>query len=650
MKQLRSLSYKVFQLCLLLCALAGSTAVNAQYQQKAVTAPIHATIGGYYEALPPGYSTNTSTNYPLLIFIHGLGEVGNGSAASLPLVLRNGPPKLINQGSFPSSFTVNGKTSSFIVISPQLNGQDFTGGVPINALIDYVVSRYRIDQSRIYVTGLSMGGGVTWNYAGALGSNRVTAIAPICGNIPAYLGLANEIGRANIPVWAFHNENDGTVTVANTRDWMTKLTAYRPAMNPQPKATIFAASGHDAWSRAYDPNYRENNMNVYEWMLQYSKGGTVPPPANAIPVANAGADQTIQLPVNAAQLSGSGTDANGTITAYSWSKVSGGAATIANPGAASTQVSGLIQGNYVFRLTVTDNNGATAFDDMSITVNAAATTPPVTPPVTPPATTGTRYIKVNMYSATTYNNSQWNNWKVSSSLSSGNFTYSDATASTVKAVLSQQTNVSDNGTMQNTTMCPPEVGRNTSYHTASRTLTLTGLNNSKTYNLEVYSFRAGPNTNNRTRFTVGSTSVDVLSDYNISNKASFVTLTPVNGTIVLTIANLNTYNYINGFTLTENGTGGATAKSATAETGASVQLFPNPVQDRLVLQVNQTLTGPMLVKITGVNGQLKNSFTLNRNKSGMSQHYISVANLASGEYIVTIQIGDWSESKTIIKN
>ena len=86
--------------------------------------------------------------------------------------------------------------------------------------------------------------------------------------------------------------------------------------------------------------------------------------SNHPPVANAGPDQTITLPTNSINLSGSGTDADGTITAYQWTKVSGpSAGTIANINAASTTVSALVQGVYKFELKVTDNNGASARDE-----------------------------------------------------------------------------------------------------------------------------------------------------------------------------------------------------------------------------------------------------------------------------------------------
>lgn len=104
-------------------------------------------------------------------------------------------------------------------------------------------------------------------------------------------------------------------------------------------------------------------------------------PPNQPPVANAGNNIIITLPVNTTTLNGSGTDPNGTIRSYAWSRVSGPAIyTFANANAASTGLTGLVQGTYVFRLTITDNAGANATDDVTVTVNAAVI-PPNQPPV-----------------------------------------------------------------------------------------------------------------------------------------------------------------------------------------------------------------------------------------------------------------------------
>jgi hypothetical protein len=96
-----------------------------------------------------------------------------------------------------------------------------------------------------------------------------------------------------------------------------------------------------------------------------------PPPANQPPVANAGSDITLTLPVNSTTLDGKASaDADGSIASYLWTKLSGPAeGTIGSPAAAATSVSNLIEGVYIFRLTVTDDKGATGQDDVMVTVN-----------------------------------------------------------------------------------------------------------------------------------------------------------------------------------------------------------------------------------------------------------------------------------------
>ncbi|MBS1933765.1 MAG: DUF4832 domain-containing protein, partial [Bacteroidetes bacterium] len=101
--------------------------------------------------------------------------------------------------------------------------------------------------------------------------------------------------------------------------------------------------------------------------------------ANQPPTANAGANQAITLPTNTATLDGSASsDPDGTIASYSWTKISGpSTGTITNANTSTATLSNLVQGTYIYQLTVTDNSGATASDTTTVTVNAAANQPPV---------------------------------------------------------------------------------------------------------------------------------------------------------------------------------------------------------------------------------------------------------------------------------
>ena len=99
---------------------------------------------------------------------------------------------------------------------------------------------------------------------------------------------------------------------------------------------------------------------------------TVNPAPNQPPTADAGNNITLTLPTNSTPLNGSGTDPDGTIASYAWSRTGGtGTYTFSDANAAATTLSNLQAGVYTFRLTVTDNSGATATDDITVTVNAS---------------------------------------------------------------------------------------------------------------------------------------------------------------------------------------------------------------------------------------------------------------------------------------
>ena len=129
-------------------------------------------------------------------------------------------------------------------------------------------------------------------------------------------------------------------------------------------------------------------QGVYQFQLQVTDNNgatgtdivqvTVNPGANIPPVANAGPDQSITLPINTITLSGSGSDADGTVVGYHGHKYQDlRSYNIVNATSAVTNVTGLVQGVYQFQLQVTDNNGAVGADIVQITVNAATKSPPV---------------------------------------------------------------------------------------------------------------------------------------------------------------------------------------------------------------------------------------------------------------------------------
>jgi hypothetical protein len=117
---------------------------------------------------------------------------------------------------------------------------------------------------------------------------------------------------------------------------------------------------------------------------------------NSAPTANAGGDQTITLPTNSITLSGSGTDTDGTIASYSWTKISGPASfSVVASSSAATDITGLIEGIYQFELRVTDDKGAIGKDTVQIKVDSAINDMPVKGNIAPTADAGSDITTVS---------------------------------------------------------------------------------------------------------------------------------------------------------------------------------------------------------------------------------------------------------------
>lgn len=311
--------------------------------------------------------------------MHGAGEVGNGTT-QIARVAANGIPKLISQGKFPSKFTVDGEDFSFLVMSPQCKFGDYPI-VTIAPFLSYVLSHYRVDEQRIYLTGLSLGGYMSWNYAAATVdyAKKLAALLLVCPGIdtvknagtPDPHGYAKNVATANLPTWITTNSVDNLAYTFKSVALAKFINEYNPT--PPAKLTVFPEVGHDAWTKTYDPNFKEDGLNVYEWMLKYKRGTASPAP----PIANAGSSQTITLPTNSTTLNGAASTApSGTITSYLWTKISGpSSGTISNPSVSVTTVSNLTEGTYQFQLTVTDNNGKSGTAVVNVVVKPAPLPP-----------------------------------------------------------------------------------------------------------------------------------------------------------------------------------------------------------------------------------------------------------------------------------
>jgi predicted esterase len=207
----------------------------------------------YLTYVPPDYEKDPNRKWPLLVFLHGSGERGD----DLERVKVHGPPKLVAQG----------RTLPFIVISPQCPNGRWWLPAELLYMIDQVSAKYRVDQDRVYLTGLSMGGFGTWTTA-MEAPERFAAIAPICGG-----GDVRDVERLKgIPTWVFHGGKDPVVPLARSDEMVKALKAKGGTVG----LTVYPDAGHDSWTATYE------NEAFYQWLLANRRGAKpVPPPEGA---------------------------------------------------------------------------------------------------------------------------------------------------------------------------------------------------------------------------------------------------------------------------------------------------------------------------------------------------------------------------------
>jgi len=182
--------------------------------------------------------------YPLILFLHGAGETGTDGKKQARTGLGSHIRK--DEKSFPC-----------FVIFPQAQERGWSAGNANGkramAILAGVEKQYKIDTKRVYLTGLSMGGFGTWNFA-AKHPDRWAAIVPICG-----AGRTSDAAKIkDIPCWCFHGADDPTVKVDGSRKMIEAL----KEAGGKPKYTEYPGVGHNSWDKAYA------TKELYDWMLK----------------------------------------------------------------------------------------------------------------------------------------------------------------------------------------------------------------------------------------------------------------------------------------------------------------------------------------------------------------------------------------------
>jgi len=195
--------------------------------------------------LPKNYDSDTS-KYPLVIYLHGGSQKGN----DLEKLKIYGLPYLVDQG----------KEFDFVMVAPQCpEGRYWSTENWFDSLYNEVTLNYRIDKSRVYVTGISMGGYGT--YITALDHpEKIAAIVPLCGGIND-----GDIFRIctlkNIPILTFHGTADDAISIHETE----RIEESLKKCNGDITFHRLEGEGHGI------QYLYETKPEIYEWLLRQSK-------------------------------------------------------------------------------------------------------------------------------------------------------------------------------------------------------------------------------------------------------------------------------------------------------------------------------------------------------------------------------------------
>jgi len=296
------------------CTLSASCAIEQNNTQQLLRLPYKSVVDNlerdYFLYLPNEYEEDSSKKWPVLIYLHGDGERGNGKE-DLDYVLGYGPLY---------EAWIQKKDLPFIIIAPQnhmfgrdgADGPDYIrnrtrdgipkrldegvpphhvdmpalelygpmhGSVPAESppsdqfqretgwrktdpdvinILESVLQNYHADKDRVYLSGASMGGFGTWYYASEY-PEKFAALLPVVGY--ASVEQAEAVAREGIPVWVFSGGRDPAVETKYFFAGMNRMNELGATMRFTTEQDMF----HDVWNRVYA------SEDVYNWLLQYKK-------------------------------------------------------------------------------------------------------------------------------------------------------------------------------------------------------------------------------------------------------------------------------------------------------------------------------------------------------------------------------------------
>jgi predicted peptidase len=193
----------------------------------------------YVLTIPIGYESEQDKKWPLIVMLNGYGSAYSS--------LKNG---LVAKAAVTQRLPM-------LTLSPHRERGWDSPGTEVIKLINEVSDQYRVDPSRVYLTGFSYGGVGTWALAG-LYPEKFAAIGPIAAG---KISSSYVLKLVHTPIWAFHNEGDDSMPLA---DHQAAVDAVRKAGNTEVNFTVYPRRGHDSWTDTY------SNSDLYDWLLTHS--------------------------------------------------------------------------------------------------------------------------------------------------------------------------------------------------------------------------------------------------------------------------------------------------------------------------------------------------------------------------------------------
>ena len=300
-KQLPAVARKAIALFILCCMGINAWSQCTLNNLEKISLPSNQWVGngfikGLLRLLPADYSTNPTKKYPVIIYFPGMGAIGDGTQNALCQILADVPtslPNRIEANLFPTTVTSGGQPYSYIVLIPQYTEYQtpFYYSDSVDAFINYALANYRVDPSRIYLTGMSSGANLVIDYISSSTSRaqRVAAatMSSVCWQLSFNPSGPANIANAGLPTWFVHCATDGPCVVAWPDDWVNNINSQPAGTDARytrleeyvgSPPTPFTDSllycrpyPHDTWTAMYSQTFQPAGPNIYEWFLQFSR-------------------------------------------------------------------------------------------------------------------------------------------------------------------------------------------------------------------------------------------------------------------------------------------------------------------------------------------------------------------------------------------